>query len=233
MTALDVLLTDLFEGQHPTLYAEVEGWLKGSRRFRAFVTSYQTKIRAKLRTVRDENGVNDVQAELETAALLLREKRFAIAYETYVATKERGPDFTVTFKTHTPFNVEVRRIRNSELDEAETEVPLGKLMAVLWDKVGQMPASIINLLWLIAERPISEAALTQAVTTLCQLAGHKAEDFFTRCGFESAADFLKYYRRLSGIVVRQRGETRVWLNKTARHKAPPEIVTAIQRLDAV
>jgi hypothetical protein len=104
-------------------------------------------------------------------------------------------------------------------------------MAVLSDKVGQMPPSIANLLWLTAERGISEADLTRAVTTLRQLADRKAEDFFRRRGFESAADFLKQYRQLSGIVVHRSGENVVWLNSLARHKVPPEIVTAIQRLD--
>jgi hypothetical protein len=35
---------------------------------------------------------------------------------------------------------------------------------------------------------------------------------------------------LSGIVLHQSGENVIWLNSLARHKAPPEIVTAIQRL---
>ncbi len=233
MTTLDDLLDDIFDGKRPALYPEFEGWVRGSRRFRAFATSYRGKIRAKLKNVRDEGGMKDLRAELETAALLLREERFTLEYEKYAASKQRGPDFTVTFKTHTPFNVEVRRIRSVELDDGDAEARIGKLMAVLCDKVGQMPPSIVNLLWLIAEREISEADLTRAVMTLRQLAERKAEDFFTRRGFESAADFLKQYRQLSGIVLRQSGENVLWLNSLARHKAPPEIVTAIQRLETV
>lgn len=230
MTALDDLLDYIFDGQKPALYPEFEGWVRGSRRFNAFATSYRSKIRAKLKNVRDEGGMEDLRAELETAALLLREERFTLEYEKYAASKQRGPDFTVTFKTHTPFNVEVRRIRSVELDDGDAEARIGKLMAVLGDKVGQMPPSIVNLLWLIAEGRVSEADLTRAATTLRQLTERKAEEFFTRRGFESAADFLKQYRRLSGIVLRQSGENVLWLNSLARHKAPPEIVTAIQRL---
>lgn len=230
MTALDDLLDYIFDGEKPALYAEFEGWVRGSRRFKAFAIGYRGKIRAKLKSVRDEGGMKDLRAELETAALLLREERFALEYETYAASKQRGPDYTVTFKTHTPFNVEVRRIRSAELDDGDAEARTGKLMAVLCDKVGQMPPGIVNLLWLITEREISEADLTRAGTTLRQLAERKAEDFFTRRGFESAADFLKQYRQLSGIVARLSGETMVWLNSLARHKTPPEIVTAIRRL---
>jgi hypothetical protein len=231
MTTIDDLLDTIFDGQKPALYPEFEGWVRDSRRFKAFATSYRSKIRAKLKNVRDDGGMLDLRAELETAVLLLREERFTLEYETYAASKQRGPDFTVTFKTHTPFNIEVRRIRSVEMDDEDTEARLAKLMAVLCDKVRQMPPSSVNLLWLVAEREIAEADLTRAVITLRQLAERKAEDFFTRRGFESAADFLKYYRQLSGIVLRQSGEQVLWLNSLARHKTPPEIVTAIQRLE--
>ncbi len=171
------------------------------------------------------------RAELETAALLFRDERFTLEYEKNAASRQRAPDFTVTFKTHTPFNVEVRRIRSAELFDRDTEARTGKLMAVLCDKVGQMPPGSINLLWLVAGSEITEDDLTRAATTLRQLAERKVEQFFTRRGFESAAGFLRYNRRLSGIVLRQSGAPFVWLNSLAGHKAPPEIVTAIKRLE--
>src|SRR5258708_25736452 len=229
MTALDDLLDYLFDSKKPALYPEFEAWLRGSRRFKAFAVSYRDKIRTKLRNVRDEGGLKDLRAELETAALLLHDERFTLEYEKYAASKQRGPDFTVTFKTHTPFNVEVRHIRSVELDD-DSEARTVKLMAVLCDKVGQMPPSIVNLLWLFTEREIYEADLIRAVMTLRQLAECKAEDFFTRRGFESAAHFLKQYRQLSGIVLHQSGKNVLWLNSLARHKALPEIVTPIQVL---
>lgn len=236
MTTLDDLLDHIFEGKNLALYggfkAEFEGWLRASRRFRAFATTYRDKIRTKLRSVRDDAGLNDLRAELGTAALLLREDRFMLEYEKYAASKQRGPDFTVTFRTHTPFNVEVRRVRSAEWDDADSETRINKLVAVLCDKVGQMPPSIVNLLWLLTEGEITEADLTRAITTLRQLAERKAEEFFTRRGFESATDFLKRFGQLSAIVLRQTGRNFVWLNGLARHKTPPDIVTAIQRLIA-
>lgn len=233
MTAVDDLLDYIFDGKKPTLYLEFEGWVRSSRRFKAFAITYRVKIRTKLKNVRDEGSMKDLRAELETAALLLRAERFTLEYEKYAASKQRGPDFTVTFKTHTPFNVEVRRIRSVELDDGDTEARLGKLVAVLCEKVGQMPPGTVNLLWLIAEREISEADLTRAMMTLRQLAERKAEDFFMRRGFENAADFLKQYRQLSGIVLRQSGENVLWLNSLARHKTPPEIALSIQRLKTI
>lgn len=229
MTALDELLNDIFDGKKPALYPEFESWVRGSRRFRAFAESYRTKIRSKLRNASDQAHMKDLRAELETAALLLREERFTLEYEKYAASKQRGPDFTVAFKTHTPFNIEVRRIRSVEWD-ADPEARITKLIAALCDKVGQMPPSIINLLWLTAEREMSEADLTRAAVTVRQLAERKNEDFFTRRGFKNAAHFLKQYRQLGGIVLYQSGTHIVWLNSLARHKVLPEIVMAIQRL---
>jgi hypothetical protein len=230
MSTLDDLLNDIFDRKKPAFYPEFEGWVRSSRRFKAFATTYHTKIRSKLKNARDEAGLKDLHAELETAALLLHEERFTLEYEKYMASKQRGPDFTVTFRTHTPFNVEVRRIRSVELEGGENDACIGKLMTVVCDKVGQMPPSIVNVLWLIAERELSEADLISAVTTLRQRAEHKAEDFFTRRGFESAAHFLRQYTQLSGIVLRQSETNVFWSNSLARRKTPPEIMTAIQRL---
>jgi hypothetical protein len=228
MSALDELLDYIFDGDKPALSAEFAEWARGSRRFKAFAVEYRSKIRSKLKNARDEAGLKDVRAELETAALLLREERFTLEYEKYAATKQRGPDFTVTFKLNTPFNIEVRRIRGVELDD-DAEARSVKLMAVLCDKVGQMPPGVVNLLWLTAERELSEADLNRAAAMVRRLAERKAEDFFTRRGFESAADFLKQYQRLSGIVLRQAGSVTIWLNSLARHKAPPDLINTLRR----
>ena len=96
----------------------------------------------------------------------------------------------------------------------------GKLMAVLCDKVGQMPPSIVNLLWLASDGELADADITGAAAALRQLAERKDDDFFVRRGFANTGDFLKQYGRLSGIVVRQSSETVVWLNGLARHKPP-------------
>ncbi len=232
MSALDDLLGSIFDGQKPAFYPEFEGWVRESRRFKAFASTYNTKIRAKLKNARDEGGIKDLRAELETAALLLREERFTLEYEKYAPLKQRGPDLTVMFKTHTPFNVEVRRIRSKELDEGDSDAYMGKLMTVLCDKVGQMPPSIINLLWLITEQNISQANLSRAGMTLRQLAERKTEDFFTRRDFKNASDFLRQYSHLSGVVLHQAGEDGIWINPLAKHKVPPEILSAIQRLEA-
>lgn len=53
------------------------------------------------------------------------------------------------------------------------------------------------------------AELDTATTILPQLAIHKAEPFFERCGYMSASDFLKWYGRLSGAVLHQADENSI------------------------
>ena len=231
MANQDELIGYIFTQEKSSALAhELEGWLNQSRRFKVFAEKYKDKIRRKHRLSENDASLKDLRFELETAALLLREERFTLEYEKYAALKQRGPDFTVTFRTHTPFNVEVRRIRNAELDERNAEAQVGKLMTVLCDKVGQMPPGIVNLLWMNAEQDVAETDLIGATTELRQRAERKVEEYFTRRGFKNAADFLKQYQQLSGIVLRQEGGSIIWLNSLARHKAASEIVTAIRKL---
>lgn len=226
MSTLDELLAAIFETRQHPLYAEFAGWVRGSRRFKVFATDYQAKIRSKLKQVRDDAGLKDLRTELETASLLLREERFALTYEKYAASRQRGPDFTITYKTHTLVNVEVRRLRAVEASDD----PQIKLVGVLCDKVGQMPSGVLNVLWLAVEAGVTEAEFNRAAVTLRQLAESKNEAFFARRGFASAAEFLKQYQHLSAVVLHNATANAVWLNPLARHKLPPDLVTAFQRL---
>jgi hypothetical protein len=232
MAAIDDLLASIFGERRPAWYGNFEAWVRGSRRFKDFATRYRTKIQAKLKNVRDDGGLMDLQTELEVAALLLHEDRFTLEYETYTALKQRGPDFTVIFKTHTPFNVEVRRIRSLEVTANESEAHTCKLMAVLCDKVMQVPPAIINLLWLTVDGQLSEADLLNALTTLRQLAERKEDEFFARRGFKNATDFIRHFHQLSGIMFNRPGERILWMNPLARHKMPPELVAKLRRLNS-
>jgi hypothetical protein len=228
LATLDVLLDEIFDDRPPALRAEFAGWARGSRRFAAFAGEYRRKIRAKLRQAGDDDSRRDLRAELETAALLLGDERFTVVYEKYAAAKQRGPDFTVTFKTHTPFNVEVRRLRAVADDDDEFRA--SRLVYVLCDKVQQMPPSTVNLLWLSADGALAVEEVNGAATTLRQRAEGKDDAFFARRGFVGAADFLARYQRLSGVVLRLPGSIALWLNPIARHKLRPDIATALTRL---
>ena len=111
MIALDEFLPQLLADDPYGLTPAFRQWLTASRRFRTFAESYQTKIRAKLRTAGDEEALQDLLFELTIARWLLQEKRLQVAYEPQPVRTAPGPDFTVTFTTKTIFHVEVKRIR--------------------------------------------------------------------------------------------------------------------------
>src|ERR1051326_2241045 len=102
---VDELLIFLFDGRPHCLAAPIGAWLAASRRFTAFVTLHDTKIRKKLRTARTPENVRDLRLELETAYLLLREKSFSLVYEPQPPAHARCPDFAVTFSTSDLFMV--------------------------------------------------------------------------------------------------------------------------------
>jgi len=110
----DELLTYLFDRQAHLLAMPMATWLAGSRRFAAFVTAFRTKIRKKLRATQEMESLLDLQLELETAYLLLREPSLSLAYEPQLGGKLRGPDFAVSFTTSLPFMVEVTRLRKGQ-----------------------------------------------------------------------------------------------------------------------
>src|SRR5512140_1336203 len=77
----DSLLLSLFDGKPHPLAPLLVDWLGTSRRFAAFVSANETKIRKKLRSTREPESLRDLQLELETAYLLLQERSLSVAYE--------------------------------------------------------------------------------------------------------------------------------------------------------
>src|SRR5690242_4457868 len=112
MTANELLIY-LFDGKPHELTASVAGWLAASRRFQAFVVTYRDKIRKKIRKAQDADSRNSLYTELETAYLLLLERRFTLEYEKQGTGKTRDPDFCVTFRANVVFHLEVTCIRAS------------------------------------------------------------------------------------------------------------------------
>jgi hypothetical protein len=207
-------------------------WVQESRRFRAFAESYQGKIRKKHRTAQGEAGLRDLLFELETAYRLIQDQRFAVEYEKYTAEKTRGPDFTVTFRTNTPFNLEVTRVRlhPSPNEAANHEAFIvGKLMEAACDKLGQMQPSSINILLLTSEGEMEAAHLVAALTGLRTLAERKADDFFRPRSFKNAADFIRQFHRLSGVVYCRGDQQAMWSNALAKHPIPKELASALQK----
>lgn len=207
------------------LSAHCQIWAAGSPRFAAFLDEYQGKIGKKLRGIQDEAGYFDLLAELATAHTLLQERSFALVYEPYLAEKQRGPDFAVTFKSHTSFMVEVRHLRPSP-----TEVSL-RLVSVLADKLRQLPASAPNVL-MVSGAPDHTATehLQQAMRTLTAEGHRRDDEACQRRGFASARDLLRRLSRLSAVgVLRAPPEAFLWEYAQAQHPLSPDLRKTLAR----
>jgi hypothetical protein len=204
------------DGADP-LVDELHAWLTGSSRFRAFVETHRDKIRKKLRTATDAEARRDVRVELRVAQLLLAERRIELAFEAY-GSGNAGPDFTIAFRGHRAFNLEVTRMRRPPA-EATTGGPL-------LPKLHQLPPAMPNVL-LVAVRGDRAGALdvAGAVRGLRARADAKDEPFFRRRGFDGSRAFYERFLRLGAVIAWCEdgidGErASIWVNRSARTSPP-------------
>jgi hypothetical protein len=224
----DELVDFVFGDMSEVTMRQGAAWIAESERFAAFVAEHRDKIRKKARALRDEEGQRDLLLELDTAYHLLTERRFALAYEAFVAGKTRGPDFTVTYKTWLPFNVEVKRIR--------TEADSLKLGNAVCAKLGQLPAGNMNVLVVAGERvAYLRMEAPEAMRYLRELAEHKFETYFTQRGLRGAKDYLRRLLQLSAIEFRADwaapggGQSYFWVNLQAKHPLPADLRRALEQ----
>ena len=234
---IDELLVYLFDRRSHPLAEPVGGWLASSRRFTAFVNANHTKIRKKLRTAQEPESLRDLQLELETAYLLLREQTLNVVYEAQHPRLGRSPDFEVSFTTSLVFMVEVTRMRaiapkiptlmSSPLDDRFTDM--------LGSKLGQLLPQRINLLIVGLEAPGPTQPDFQAVMLrIQQRAEGNDPGIVQRHGFRDRSHFFQHYQRLSALLVReiplQTGEAAVlWHNPQAKYPLPAKVRTALLR----
>ena len=165
----------------------------GSARFRAFAEVHRDKIRKKFHGATDGESLRDVRAELQTAHVLLTDRRIELAYEAYGSGKG-GPDFTVTFRGARSFNLEVTRPRR--VPEA------GGLGGALLAKLRQLPPSSPNAILFAVDGDSAEALDGRgAARTLRSRADAKDEAVFTTRGIDGARGFYERYLRLSAVFV--------------------------------
>ena len=196
---------------------ELLEWLAGSARFRAFAEAHRDKIRKKFRGATDAESLRDVRAELQTARLLLADRRIELAFEAYGSGKG-GPDFTVTFRGARSFNLEVTRPHR---------VPdAGGLGGALLAKLRQLPPSAPNAILFAIDGDSAEALdVDAAARALRSRADAKDEAFFTTRGFDGTRGFYERYLRLSAVFVSAEdasGDARatLWFNRSARIAMP-------------
>jgi hypothetical protein len=241
--AIQETLNYLFDNKPHLLAPPLTHWMSDLPRFADFVETHRDKIRKKIRGIHSSDGFQDLRAELETVYLLLREKRFTLAYEPYGKGTGRGPDFAVTFRTRITFNVEVTRMRSSIRENNEGGQSLvdphyeGRRVAeIVGSKLSQMFPGMMNLLVIMADHPtICELDVGKVMNQLKQRAEQKEPQLFQRHSFRDTSDFFKYYQRLSGILLSSTGNHEtgkcpiLWINNQTKHPLPVPICTILQR----
>jgi hypothetical protein len=224
------LLVYTFGDMHLPLADSLSIWLSASARFYDFFATYRDKIRKKVRTSQDVDSLYDLQAELAVAYLLLQDRRCTVEYEKHGVGRQRAPDLTVIFKSHTPFNVEVTRLRSSlAAADLQADKP-SKLVNTLCDKLGQLPPSVINLLALVANAELyTSEDIRKAFQTLHAQAAAKDDTFFARRNLTDVRQFHRQQQRLSAVWLCAMHSdeplriTDLWLNPQARHPLSKEL----------
>jgi hypothetical protein len=227
---IDELMTYLFDGQPHLLAAPMAEWLASSRRFSAFVNEAHTKIRKKIRTTQETESLLDLQLELETAYLLLRERSLSLIYEPQLGGPLRAPDFAVTFTTSALFMLEVTRVRSLQ---GAAHPQVGKQLAdMVCSKLGQLLPQRTNILLAGIQAPtLAQESLRAAMLDLQQRAERNDAVIIQRHGFRDRADFFSHYQRLSELLVRGPDDESVigWVNPQAKNPLPAKVRTALYR----
>jgi hypothetical protein len=227
------LIAYVLDGAPQLLSGGLLGWLDASldasARFTAFVETYRDKIRKKIRLAREPESLLDLRSELGVAAALLRDRRLAVAYEPYASAKRRGPDFAVTYRVNTTFNLEVARMRADGQGRPSLEE---RFLRLLLYKLGQMQPGMPNLLVVHAReglaRSLDLATLMQEIKTRVE---GKEPSFYEQSRYPNPAAFYKAFLRLSAILLwaaPPRGQA--WVNKQARPALAGDVLQLLSSL---
>ena len=233
----DELLIYLFEEKPHILAGPMNTWLASSRRFASFVSTFRDKIRKKLRVTKDQETLQNLRLELETAYLLLQERALRVVYEPEHSGPGRSPDFAVSFTTSLTFMVEVTRLRGVLTGTIPAEGE--RLADAICSKLGQFPPQRSNVLIVGTDDLYMTHNELQAVMLRLQQRAERSDStFWQRYGFRDRAGFFQQYQRLSEVLVRgsqsQAGRSALaWTNPQARQPLPGKARTALYRSHAL
>jgi hypothetical protein len=179
--------------------------------------------------------VLDLRLELETAYLLLQEKRLSLVYEPLQPGHSRRPDFAVTFTTSLTFMVEVTRQRAEPNNTAAPDTTLATplvdehLVDTVCSKLGQLLPQHSNVLLVGVETlNLTHYDLRATMLRIQQRVEQNDAIVQQRYRFRDRADFFNHYQRLSEVLVRGSDlATAVGVNPQAKHPLPGKVRTAL------
>jgi hypothetical protein len=220
------LLTGLFGALGHPLASRCAERMLAVPRFGAFLIQYQTKIHKKARTLESPTSWQDLWLELWTAARLLADRRFTVAYETFAAQKVRGPDLTATFRANTVCQIEIKHVR--------AELTAAKWAEVVCSKLGQLPPGAINVLLVGTAATVAESCPAETALRELGQATQRGDDaLFQRSGLAGARDYARQIVRLSGVLrvanwdLATTATTSLWRHPAARHPLPDDLARAL------
>lgn len=254
LAAARQLLHDLVDGQPTPLSEPFEDWVTTSKPFLAFAQTYLSKIRKKIRTCQNLEETYNLYCELRTAYLLLQDSKFVLTYEPAGKEQGRSADFAVTFRTHTTFHVEVTRLSVSQQEQqfhssaGSTDISTladqadmlrryesRRLADVVCDKIEQLSSGAPNVLWVWGESSVlHELDVGQVMLGLKRSVEQRDAILFSRYGYEKPADFIRYYQRLSAILIQSLSEQGtqpsfvLWQNKDSRYPLPSKVTNLLR-----
>ena len=172
--------------------------------------------------------------ELETAYLLLQERKFSLEYEPQLQGQPRQPDFAVSYTTHSTLMLEVTRLR------LQTGTPPlfkpERLADTICGKLGQLLPQRSNVLLIGSPVRVTQDELRTVMTGLQGRAERGDATLIKR--FRDRGDFFGYYLRLSEVLIcgLPRGASRsatAWVNPQSKHPLPSKVRTALHRSQTV
>ena len=226
------LIDYLFAGGTESLSRELLSWMRASLRFTEFVEDYRDKIRKKIRTASEPEGLLDVRAELDIARGLLSDKRVKVNYELGASSKQRIPDFSITYRENLVFNIEVARMQRKATTGSENDLARKeeRIVRTLLEKLGQMQPGIPNLLAIHTPehvaRSIDLGTLMQRVKIR---ADAKDPALYANSGYDGPASYYKDFLHLSGILLWAPG-AQYWINKQARPAMDEKVLRLVGSL---
>lgn len=131
------LIDDILGSRQHDISDDLMHWLTTCPEFRSFLYDYHPKIKKKIKCAETDEDLKDTRFELEVAYLFLLDNSFELKYEKCETDNSRTPDFSIMFKQSINFNVEVKRIR-----ETDSGMRLKNILKIIEDRIREIPSGL-------------------------------------------------------------------------------------------